>query len=257
MGGKAFKEKYDIQRVDKEATKAILDIIKRNLDYDHAAVGNTENVLLENMKDTGDVDLIIKADKNELFEKLDTIKACVDKRKIANNVLTVFSYGGSFYQVDFMTTTNIELGKWLMKGNPDADGVKGAMRNMLFCMLARHISDFCSKDDWITTKFSLSFPGEMRFVSKSKDGTVNVDEWISDPKQIRSVLRLSTNEKDYMFNTFESVVDYLVENDIYNRTDLLKGFTDYTEKSWVAKTMPKEMEKAIEYIRGTEVPGDS
>ena len=257
MGGKAFKEKYDIQRVNKEVTQAILDIVKRNLDYEHAAVGNTENVILENMDDTGDVDIIINADKNELFEKLDNIKACVDKRKIANNVLTVFSYGGLFYQVDFMTTKNVELGKWLMKGNPDSNGVKGVMRNMLFCMIARHVSDFCSKEDLITTKFSLSFPGEMRFVSKSKDGSVNIDEWISDEKKIRSILRLSTQTKSHQFDTFESVVDYLIEKDIYNSNDLLEGFVKYTEKSWVAKTMPQEMEKAIEYIRRTEISGDS
>jgi len=257
MGGKAFKEKYNIQRVNKEITQAILDIIKRNLDYDHAAVGNTENVILENMTDTGDVDIIINVDKNELFEKLDNIKACVDKRKIANNVLTVFSYGGLFYQVDFMTTTNVELGKWLMKGNPDIQGVKGAMRNMLFCMLARHTSDLCSKEDLITTKFSLSFPGEMRFVSKSKDGTINIDERISDDKKIRSILRLSTQTKAHQFDTFESVVDYLIENDIYNSNELEKGFEEYTSKSWVAKSMPEELEKAIEYIRRTEVSRSS
>ena len=55
MGGKAFNEKYVIQRVDKEVSQAILDIVKRNLDYEHAAVGNTENVLMELMQDTGDV----------------------------------------------------------------------------------------------------------------------------------------------------------------------------------------------------------
>ena len=257
MGGKAFKEKYEIQRVDKEATQAILNIIKRNLDYNHAAVGNTENVLMGYMPDTGDVDVIINADKTELFNALEDINACVDKRKIANNVLTVFSYGGNFYQVDFMTTEHIKLGTWLMKGNPNTDGVKGAMRNMLFCMLARHMSDFCSKDDWITTKFSLSFPGFLRFKSNSKDGTVNKDEIITSEKMIRSVLRLSTDLKEYTFNTFESVVDYLLENDIYTSGSLEKSFVEYTEKSWVAKTMPKEMEKAVEYIKRKEISRNS
>lgn len=257
MGGQAFKEKYQIQRVDKEVTSAILEIINRNLKYEYAAVGNSENVLLENLSDTGDVDIIISANKDELFEKLENIKACVDKRKIANNVLTVFSYGGKFYQVDFMTTTNIPLGSWLMKGNPNKEGIKGVMRNMLFCMLAKHTSDSCSKEGLITTKFSLSFPGVLRFVSNSVDGTVKKDETIEDKRKIRSVLRLSTNEKLYEYNTFESVVDYLVEKDIYNRNDLLKGFIEYTEKSWIAKTMPSEMERAIEYIRGTEVSRDS
>lgn len=257
MGGKAFNEKYVIQRVDKEVSQAILDIVKRNLDYEHAAVGNTENVLMELMQDTGDVDIIINADKNDLFKSLDNVKACVDKRKIANNVLTVFSYGGSFYQVDFMTTPNISLGKWLMKGNPNADGVKGAMRNMVFCMLCRHLSDFASKENVIKTKVSLSFPGVLRVVSNSNDGKINVDETITDIKKIRSVLRLSTNTKKHEFNTFESVVDYLLENNIYTCTALEKSFVDYTEKSWVAKSMPAEREKAIEYIRGKEISDNS
>jgi hypothetical protein len=257
MGGKAFNKKYDIQRVDKEVTQAILDIVKRNLDYEFAPVGNTENVVMENMSDTGDIDIIINADKNELFENLDNIKSCVDKRKVANNVLTVFSYGGRFYQVDFMTTPHISLGKWLMKGNPDKSAVKGAMRNMLFCMLCRHVSDYCSKEDLIETKFSLSFPGSLRFKSKSFDGSVDVDEVITDEKKIRNVLRLSQNVKKHPFNTFESVIDYLIENDIYNSNELEKGFEEYTSKSWVAKSMPSELEKAIEYIRRTEVSRSS
>lgn len=257
MGGKAFKEKYDIQRVDKEASQAIIDIVKRNLNYELSPVGNTENVILGLMDFTGDVDIIINVDKNELFEKLDNIKSCVDKRKIANNILTVFSYGGSFYQVDFMTTPHINLGKWLMKGNPDKSGVKGAMRNMLFCMLCRHLSDYCSKENLIETKFSLSFPGSLRFKSKSLDESINVEEEIIDEKKIRNILRLSTNTRTHHFNTFESVVDYLIENDIYNNKELEKGFEEYTSKSWVAKSMPEELEKAIEYIRRTEVSRSS
>ena len=257
MGGKAFNEKYAIQRVNKEVSQAILSIVKRNLDYEHSAVGNTENVLLELMQDTGDVDIIINADKNELFEKLSNVKACVDKRKIANNVLTVFSYGGSFYQVDFMTTSNVKLGKWLMKGNPDPSGVKGAMRNMLFCMLCKHLSDFATKENVINTKISLSFPGSLRVVSNSADGKININESITDVRAIRSALRLSTNVRKFDFNTFESVVDYLIENDIYNNNELQKRFVEYTEKSWVAKSMPAELEKAIEYIKGKKVSGDS
>lgn len=257
MGGKAFNEKYVIQRVNKEVSQAILDIVNRNLDYEHAAVGNTENVLLELMQDTGDVDIIINADKNELFESLSNIKACVDKRKIANNVLTVFSYGGKFYQVDFMTTPNVKLGKWLMKGNPDLNGVKGAMRNMVFCMLCRHLSDFASKENVIKTKISLSFPGSLRVVSNSTDGKINLDETVTDVRKIRSALRLSTNVRKYEFNTFESVVDYLLENNIYTCSNLEKGFVEYTEKSWVAKSMPAEREKAIEYIRGKKISGNS
>jgi len=257
MGGKAFNEKYLIQRVNKEVSEAIIDIVKRNFDYEFSPVGNTENVLLGLMDSTGDVDIIINVDKNELFEKLDGISACVDKRKIANNVLTVFSYGGFFYQVDFMTTPHISLGKWLMKGNPDKSAVKGAMRNMLFCMLCRHVSDYCSKEDLVETKFSLSFPGALRFKSKSADGSVNVDEVITDEKKIRNVLRISQNVKNHPFNTFESVVDYLIENDIYNSNELEKGFEEYTSKSWVAKSMPEELEKAIEYIRRTEVSRSS
>ena len=99
-----------------------------------------------------------------------------------------------------------------MKGNPNADGVKGAMRNMVFCMLCRHLSDFASKENVIKTKVSLSFPGVLRVVSNSNDGKINVDETITDIKKIRSVLRLSTNTKKHEFNTFESVVDYLLEN---------------------------------------------
>jgi hypothetical protein len=257
MGGKAFKEKYEIQRVDKEVTQAVLDIVKRNLDYEYAAVGNTENVLLDLMKDTGDVDIIINADKGDLFDNLDSIKACVDKKKIANNILTVFSYGGKFYQVDFMTTPNIKLGKWLMKGNPSSSGVKGVMRNMLFCMLCRNLSDFASKEGVIKTKVSLSFPGSLRVVSSSTDEKVNVDETITDVRKIRSALRLSTNTRKFEFNTFESVVDYLLENNIYTCSTLKKGFVEYTEKSWVAKTMPNEREKAVEYIRRKEISDDS
>ena len=257
MGGNAFKEKYVIQRVNKEVSQAILDIVKRNLDYEHAAVGNTENVLLELMKDTGDVDIIINADKNKLFESLDNIKACVNKRKIANNVLTVFSYGGNFYQVDFMTTPNVKLGKWLMKGNPNLNGVKGAMRNMLFCMLCRHLSDFASKEDTIKTKVSLSFPGSLRIISNSVDGKINVDETITEVKKIRSALRLSTNTRKFKFDTFESVVDYLLENNIYTCSTLEKSFVEYTENSWVTKSMPTEREKAIEYIRGKEISDNS
>ena len=253
MGGKAFKEQYSIQQVDKEVTQSILEIVKSSLDYDHAAIGNSENVLLDNLKLTGDIDIIINADKNDLFQSLENIKACVAKKKIANNVLTVFSYGGNFYQVDFMTTKNIKLGKWLMKGNPNKSGVKGAMRNMLFCMLCKDMSDFCTKEDVVTTKFSLSFPGELRFVSKSIDGSIDKDILISNPKQIRSVLRLSKNEKLYPYNTFESVVDYLIDNDIYTYEDLVSSFSQYIEKSWVAKSMPEEVEKAIEYIKGKQI----
>jgi hypothetical protein len=252
MGGKAFKDKYSIQRVDKEATRSILEIVA-SLDKEFAAVGNSENVLLDFIKETGDVDIIINADKNYLFDALDNIKACVDKKKIANNVLTVFSYGGNFYQVDFMTTTDIELGKWLMKGNPDPNGVKGAMRNMLFCMLCKDLSDFASKEGLIKTKFSLSFPGKLRFVSKSSDGTIDKDMYFSDPKQIRSVLQLSKDTKKYQYNTFESVVDYLVAKDIYTSTALVESFSKYIEKSWVAKTMPEQVEKAIEYIKGKQI----
>ena len=38
---------------------------------------------------------------------------------------------------------------------------------------------------------------------------------------------------------------------------LKKGFVEYTEKSWVAKTMPNEREKAVEYIRRKEISDDS
>lgn len=253
MGGKAFKDKYSIQRVDKEVANAILEIINSKMDYEFAAVGNTENVIADLIQDTGDVDVIINVDKNELFQSLENIKACVDKKKIANNVLTVFSYGGSFYQVDFMTTKNIKLGKWLMKGNPDTTAVKGAMRNMLFCMLCKEMSDACSKEGLIKTKFSLSFPGEMRFVSKSLDGVIDKDEFISDPKKIRSVMQLNTNSSNYLYDTFESVVDYLVENDIYTYDRLLSSFTSYVENSWVARSMPEELEKSIEYIKRKQI----
>lgn len=253
MGGKAFKEKYNIQRVNKEVTQSILEIVNDSFDYKHAAVGNSENVLLDSIQETGDIDIIIEADKTELFNALDNIKACVDKKKIANNVLTVFSYCGKFYQVDFMTTNNVELGKWLMKGNPNKSGVKGVMRNMLFCMLCREMSNFASKDGIVTTKFALSFPGELRFTSKSNDGTIEKDLSVSDPKLIRSVLRLHKNEKLYPFNTFESVVDYLVEENIYSYENLVDKFSTYIEKSWVARTVPEEVEKAIDYIKRKQI----
>lgn len=253
MGGQAFKEKYEINRVEKQTINQILDIISRNFtNTEFAAVGNTENVMLENLNDTGDIDIIINMNKDDLFEKLDNIRACVDKKKLANNVLTVFSYGGKFYQVDFMTTTNVPLGKWLMKGNSNVNGVKGVMRNMLFCLLCKSASDICSKEGLIKTKFSLSFPGELRFVSNSVDGTVNKDVFISNEDQIRAIMRLSTN-KSYEFNTFESVVDYLLEKNIYTYNDLLNSFNAYIEGSWVAKTLPEEKEKAIEYIKSKQI----
>tara|TARA_Y100000287_G_C14086076_1_gene288050 strand:- start:354 stop:728 length:375 start_codon:yes stop_codon:yes gene_type:complete len=124
-------------------------------------------------------------------------------------------------------------------------------------MLCKDLSNFASKENVIKTKISLSFPGALRVVSNSNDGKVKVDETITDIKKIRSALRLSTNTRKHDFNTFESVVDYLLENNIYTCTALKKGFIDYTEKSWVAKSMPDEREKAIEYIRRKEISSNS
>ena len=116
-----------------------------------------------------------------------------------------------------MTTKNIKLGKWLMKGNPNKEGVKGVMRNMMFCMLCKDMSNYCTVEGLITTKFALSFPGEMKFTSKSDDGAIDKSFMISDQRKIRSILRLDTNTKKYQYNTFESVVDYLIEFNIYTK----------------------------------------
>lgn len=256
MGGKAFKEKYSIQKVNKEVANHVVDLIKDLLPYEHAAVGNTENVMLGLIEETGDIDIIINADKNDLFEALEIIKCCVDKRKIANNVLTVFSYGGKFYQVDFLTTPNIELGKWLMKGNANLSGVKGAMRNMLFGAMLKNTSDACSEEGVIKTKFALSFPGSLKIKIWDKDENLLKESEALTEKQVRSCLFLSTNKK-YKYDTFESVVDYLLDNNIYTHDSLLNMFESYTEKSWTAKQMPEEREKGIEYIKSKQIRTNS
>ena len=253
MGGTAFTDKYSISTVDKEVANSIMGIIARNFEEEHYPVGNTENVILDKLDSTGDIDVIINLEKEDLFEKLGNISCCVERKTLANNVLTVFRYGGRFYQVDFMTTKNIELGKWLMKGNPNINGPKGFVRNLLFAMLCKEMSQLCSREGIVTTRFTLTFPGELRFSSTSSDGSVTKDIFIGDEKKIRSVLRLSIDTKKYKYDTFESVVDYLLEKDIYTCEELLEKFSIYTENAWSVKKAPGEREKAIEYIKSKQI----
>jgi len=255
MGGKAFKEKYSIQKVNKEVARAVIECVNRNTDYNILAIGNTEHVLTENIEETGDVDIAIGADKNELFEKLNSINSFVEIKKVANNVLTVFKYCGNFYQVDFMTTKNLELASWLIKGNPDPSGVKGVMRNLLLSMMLKDTSSFLSREGICSIKFSLSFPGVLKYKCETSE-TIDEREY-DDLRSIRSVLGFPKNERLYPMNTFESVVDYLLLNDIYSYNDLLNRFIDYTEGSWSARAEPEEQEKAIDYIKSKEIRGNS
>jgi len=262
MGGNAFAKKYNISRVDNKALESIDLKLKQMFAKDDqlewAYVGNTEHVFNRDSldTDTGDVDVIINMDKKILKAFLESRPEFVALKAIGNNVLTVYEgFYGNFYQVDFMTTKNVKLGKWLMKGNPY--GCKGVMRNLFLCFIIKQKNNESIGNNKIT--YSIAFPGvftktELTLTNDNDVLTYRSNEILA-PRAICIELGIIRRTSYYIPMTYEMTIDSYVDINLNSRSDIAKAeqqvdeFYTYIKSSHTYKQSQEEGDKAIEYYR--------
>ena len=265
MGGNAFNKNYVLVPVTEYVLTCImptLPVFSKSTNL--SIVGNSFHVCNKSRSVTSDIDIVINRNPKEVLHILKTSNACfIEGKIVGNNLLTIFSTArGEHCQVDFMYCKDIELGKWQLSGNKNPSGVKGVFRNLLFAMKLKEKSDNSNITLGNLTrkqKITMGFPGPLKIktnasvvdtVHVNNIQTIDSESLYYDMASIYSNLDLQYYDNCYNnFTTFEQVVDFYLESNIYTRDNLYNMFADYTKGSWAAKSEPEEREKALDYIR--------
>jgi len=245
MSGNAFKD-YDISLATHKDYLRTRDLLKA-LFPKIAAAGSTQffesGYLWQTNNNKNDLDFVVELDKQSVIKIVESHPTIFQTyRKFGNTVSTLFRVGNRLIHVDLMPTVNVENEAWIMSGGSTA--IKGILRNLLLCFLARVKSDMLSASSGHEVKWTIAFPGG---IGQRHNGLCLERE--TSPSFILGYLGIeATSHQIELSRTFEGLSSLVSWDDDMQS---IEKFKEYAKEQWLFKKSPGIFEDAFDYLEKT------
>jgi hypothetical protein len=242
MSGNAFKD-MKIKRINYNTYLNLMSELNK-LFLNVKAIGSSQRFeggyLWQTDGDIGDLDLAVGMSKQRIISIVESNTLFKAKKVFGNTVSTVIEIKGSNFHVDLMTSKNTDDESWIMTGGTPK--IKGVMRNVLICFIARLKSEKDSLALKRKVKWTVAFPGGIGL----KEGTSKLitGERVTSPAHIMSSLGMPNKSVDIeKARTFEGLIEYVSWNQA-----LVDEFVEYARGQWIFKKDPDVINDALEYL---------
>lgn len=240
MSGNAFKNKK-IKRINYNDYLKIMPKIEKVF-LNTKPLGSAQRFeggyLWQVEGDIGDLDVAVEMSKQRILTIVDESPLFKEKRVFGNTVSTLIEIKGENFHVDIMPSKNLSHESWIMTGG--SSKIKGVMRNVLLCFLARAKSEKDSETCGRDIKWAIAFPGG---IGLRENGEL-IKERITDPSYIMKTLGLPNKSADLEnARTFEGLSSYVK----WDKT-LFDNFSEYAKGQWLFKKDPDVINDALSYI---------
>ena len=238
MSGNAFKD-FDVQLASRKEYKIIYEYLQSCFPAVKAA-GSTQ--FFEKRSYSGrknDLDFVVEVDKQTILNFLNKNNHFESYRVFGNTVSTLFKSDCGHVHVDLMPSKNVKDEAWVMTGG--SQKIKGVVRNVLLCFLARQKSDNETNLSGETVKWTIAFPGGigLRENGKSPKQRSTQPSFILETLGLPSCAYAVDDAK-----IFEGLC-YL-----FSWTpELLSSFEEYAKSQWLYKKSPAVFDCAFQYIQ--------
>jgi hypothetical protein len=243
MGGNLFKNTATINK--KSVRDTVDSLFNSHLSVlgvqKYSYIGSTgkSNV-------SGDVDLCISCspqNKVTLSKRLQQRLGDDNVKVSGQNIAVKYPISGShnrYVQIDLMLAEKDKLDDvtWLMSGDSE-QGVKGVYRNLMFCHIAKKVSNKMKDDEKIT----ISFPGGLQHKKFNGKKWVGKNEKITNPHQILKILGINKDPKNVI--TYMQLIDHMIDDKVLN--SYLEDFSNYVNNYIVSD--PESANRATWYIK--------
>jgi hypothetical protein len=241
MSGNAFKNK-EIKRITYNDYLRIMPEINKiflNAKPLGSAQRFGDGYLWQIEGDIGDLDLAVEMSKERILAIVDESSLFKEKRIFGNTISTLIEIKGKRFHVDIMPTKNLEHESWIMSGG--SYKIKGVMRNVLLCFLARIKSEKDTKACGRDIKWTVAFPGGIGL----RENGEAPKERVTNPFHIMSTLGLHSQSADIeRARTFEGLIDYVDWTQ-----ELYSDFNDYSKNQWLYKKQPEVIDEALMFLK--------
>ena len=238
MSGNAFKD-YEITLSSHSHFLNVRSVLRQWFS-DVAAAGSTQFFELDDgntVKPKNDLDFVVQASKEEVIKIITNNPYIETYRKFGNTISTLWKTADGFIHVDLMPTVNIDDEAWIMTGG--SRDIKGVVRNVLLCYLARLFSESETERLGEETKWTIAFPGGIGL--KQNEICLNRN---TSPRFILDKLGLACEDEQIETSrTFEGL-SAIVEWD----TAKLERFKDYAKEQWLYKKSSEVFESAFNFL---------
>lgn len=185
-----------------------------------------------------DLDFVVQASKEKIIEVIENNPYILTYKKFGNTISTLWKTENGNVHVDLMPSKNVDHESWIMTGG--SKNIKGVMRNILLCYLARLKSEADSIINMKETKWTVAFPGGIGYSYNGK----KITERQTDPSVILSKLCIyNVENKIERARTFEGLIQIVHWN-----KKTVDGFADYAKNQWLYKKQPDVIDTAIDYL---------
>ena len=244
MSGNAFKD-YNISPATHKDYLKIRDILVA-LFPKVGAAGSTQffesGYLWQTNELKNDLDFIIQTDKKNILSIVESNQNFLCHRKFGNTVSTIFKMNDRLIHVDLMPSVNVENEAWIMSGG--SSEIKGVVRNILLCFLARVKSDVASRNAGHEVKWTIAFPGGL---GQRHNGICLERE--TSPSFILDYLGIESKSSQIALSkTFEGLSSLVCWDDNEQSIELFK---EYAKEQWLYKKSPEIFEVAFDYLEKT------
>lgn len=185
-----------------------------------------------------DLDFVVQASREEIIDTITDNPYIKTYKKFGNTISTLWETASGYIHVDLMTSENVGDEVWIMSGG--SRNIKGVVRNILLCFLARLKSESETERLGVETKWTIAFPGGMGL----KENNLCLKRETS-PTYILGNLGLKNTESHIeSAKTFEGLVDLIEWNN-----PMIERFSEYAKEQWLYKISPEVIDAGLEYIK--------
>tara|TARA_R110002126_G_scaffold7407_1_gene36410 strand:- start:12 stop:749 length:738 start_codon:yes stop_codon:yes gene_type:complete len=192
----------------------------------------------------GDLDFAVELPKEEILSMVRSHPDTFQVVKVFGNTVSTLVYNPEIKQVqhvDFMPSNNIVNEEWVMTGG--SEKIKGLLRNMLLCYLARVQNTKESTEERIV-KHTVAFPHGVA----TKINGVQTTERNNKPSVILSTLGLKDDDGSVeKARTYEGLLEIL--DDVEGH---FQGFKEYCTESYMYRKNTRNIDVALEYMKNFE-----
>ena len=233
MSGNAFKE-HEIILADRNHYINAKNVLRTWFDKVRP-VGSTQffdcGGFREDQRPKNDLDFAVSATKEEIIEIASNNPCIKSYKKFGNTISTLWEVPSGLIHVDLMASKNVFHESWIMTGG--SPRIKGVMRNVLLCFLAR------KKSEAEGTKWTVSFPGGIG----KKENKVCLERK-TEPSLILKTLNMPCRSVDVENSrTFEGLSLMINWND-----QMIQDFQEYSRKQWLYKKQPEVIDDALNHL---------
>lgn len=233
MSGNAFKE-HEVILADRNHHVNVKHVLQEWFDQ-VSPVGSTQffdcGGFREDQSPKNDLDFAVSATKEEIIETVRNNPYVKSYKKFGNTISTLWETSSGLIHVDLMASKNVLHESWIMTGG--SPRIKGVMRNVLLCFLAR------KKSEVEGVKWTVAFPGG---IGKKENKTCL--ERKTNPALILKTLNISCHAADVEnTRTFEGLSLMVDWNE-----QMIQEFQEYARAQWLYKKQPEVIDNGLNYL---------